>query len=71
MKGSGDMMITNRMPGVYRDYLMSNIRSNVAALSSVLYTLENSDFVEPEYLDESLKELERSIRQLRKMDFKN
>ena len=62
------MINSPSMTSLHKDYLMSNLRSQVATLHTVLYTLENTDQFEFNYLDESLRELERQIRALRKIN---
>ncbi|MCM8812701.1 MAG: hypothetical protein NC924_02030 [Candidatus Omnitrophica bacterium] len=50
-----------------KDYLLSNIRGYLSSLQSVLFTLENSERFERQYVDDSLRSVETAIRHLRRM----
>ena len=63
-------MLMPTMSGLRRDYIASNLRSQLNTLTSVIDTLENAGWNEKEYADESLKRIEQDIRRIRRF-YKN
>jgi hypothetical protein len=55
------------MSTIRRDFLASNLRTQVNRLRIILTSIENEDSVDCEYTTQSLKEIEHNIRQLRKV----
>jgi hypothetical protein len=49
-----------------KDYIASHLRSQLNTLLSVLQTIEDSELIEDDYTDESLKRVEINIRRLRR-----
>lgn len=54
------------MSSVRRDFLASNIRSQLAKLRGVLDNIEEEEYLDFSYADESLKQIEITLRNLRR-----
>ena len=50
-----------------RDFIAGNLRSQINRLSNILISLEEDRRVDCEYTNESLKEIENRLRQIRKL----
>lgn len=57
----------NGMTGIRRDFVASNLRSQLNRLRHILDNIEEEDKVDCEYASESLKEIETNLRQIRKL----
>ena len=55
----------NRMSTIRRDFIASSLRSNINRLRGVLENLEED--AEERYAEESIKQIEVGLRQLRKL----
>lgn len=60
-----------RVSGIRKDYLVSNLQVQIAMLQDVLFNVEHSGLLEEEYIGESLRELEQNVRLLRKVYMHN
>ncbi len=56
----------NAISSIKKDFIASHIRSQVNTLKAVLESMENSNFLEDDYANESLKRVETNLHQLRK-----
>jgi len=57
----------NAMSSIRRDFVATNLRSQLSRLNSVLGTIEEKNKVDCDYAYESLKEIETNLRQIRKL----
>jgi hypothetical protein len=57
----------NSMTSIRRDFVASNLRSQLNRLRGILDNIEEEDAVDYEYASESLKEVETNLRQIRKL----
>jgi hypothetical protein len=57
----------NTISSIRKDFLASNLRSQVDRLNSVLNNIEEERTVDIEYASDSLKEVELKLRQIRKL----
>lgn len=55
------------MSNIRRDFLASHLRSQISRLRSILNNIEDEHSVDSDYAYESLREIEGSIRQIRKL----
>jgi hypothetical protein len=55
------------MSNLRKDFVVSNLRSQLSTLQGVLKNIEDSERSEDDYIGESLKRVEKNIRQLRKL----
>ncbi|MDD4907617.1 MAG: hypothetical protein PHJ00_00985 [Candidatus Omnitrophica bacterium] len=55
------------MSNMRRDFIASNLRSQINRLSNILVNLEEDKKVDCDYANESLKEIENRLRQIRKL----
>ena len=53
--------------GWHRDFFASFLRSQLGILQSVLAEIENSDRLEGDYVEESLKRVEKGLHRFRKL----
>ena len=53
--------------GWHRDFFASFLRSQLATLQNVLAEIENSDRLEGDYVEESLKRVEKELHRFRKL----
>lgn len=60
-------MVTQTMSSIRRDFLASHLRSQINRLRNILTNIESDDAVECEYTHESLREIEATLRQIRKL----
>jgi len=54
-----------------RDFIASHLRSQISRLSSILTNIEENDRIDCDYANESLKEIETHLRQVRKLCVNN
>lgn len=59
------------MSGMRRDFLASNLRSQLNRLRCLLDAIEYEDKIGCDYTYESIKEVEGNLRQLRKLCINN
>ncbi len=57
----------NAMSSIRRDFVATNLRSQLSRLSSILGSIEEENKVDCGYAYESLKEIEANLRQIRKL----
>ena len=57
----------NSMTSIRRDFVASNLRSQLNRLRHILDNIEEETAVDCEYANESLKEIETNLRQIRKL----
>jgi hypothetical protein len=57
----------NAMSSIRRDFVATNLRSQLSRLSNVLGTIEEENKVDCDYAYESFKEIELNLRQIRKL----
>ncbi len=50
-----------------KEFIISNLRSQITNLLSVLKNLEDAEKIEGEYTNETLKKVELDLRQIRKL----
>ena len=53
---------------ICKDLFATYLRSQISDLENMLFHIEGADKIEDAYIDESLKKVEGSIRQLRKLN---
>ncbi len=53
---------------ICKDLFATYLRSQISELENMLFHIESADRMEDEYIDESLKKVEGSMRQLRKLN---
>ncbi|MFA5351017.1 MAG: hypothetical protein WC357_06790 [Candidatus Omnitrophota bacterium] len=61
----------NAMSAIRKDFLASNLRSQLGRLSSILNNIEEERLVDGECASDSLKEIELNLRQIRKLCMDN
>ena len=61
------MQTIETMSNMRRDFIAGNLRSQINRLSNILISLEEDRRVDCEYTNESLKEIENRLRQIRKL----
>ncbi len=61
------MIAVSKLSGGQKDFMISHLRAQANNLGNMLYNLENSEGLEEEYVEESLKELEKKFRFMRKI----
>jgi hypothetical protein len=61
------MLSMNSMSSIRRDFVASNLRSQLSRLHEILSVIEQEDASCSDYAYESLKEIENSLRQIRKL----
>jgi len=54
------------MSSIRRDFVVSHLRSQLNRLRDVLESIEEEEDVDSGYADESLKQIERTLRNIRK-----
>jgi hypothetical protein len=59
------------MSNMRRDFVASNLRSQISRLSSILTNIEEDDRIDCGYTNESLKEIETHLRHIRKLCVNN
>jgi hypothetical protein len=64
MERRSEIMYT--MSSLRKDYVASYLRSQVSTLRAVLEAMENSNMIEDDFANESLKRVEINIKNLRK-----
>ena len=57
----------NTMSPICKDFLASNLRSQLGRLSSILNNIEEERLIDGECASDSLKEVELNLRQIRKL----
>jgi hypothetical protein len=57
----------NTMSPIRKDFLASNLRSQLGRLSSILSNIEEERLINSECASDSLKEVELNLRQMRKL----
>ena len=57
----------NTMSTIRKDFLASNLRSQLGRLSSILNNIEEERLIDGECASDSLKEVELNLRQIRKL----
>ena len=57
----------NAMSSIRRDFVATNLRSQLSRLNNVLGSIEEENKVDCNYAYESLKEIELKLRQIRKL----
>ncbi|MDD5281511.1 MAG: hypothetical protein PHC37_01590 [Candidatus Omnitrophica bacterium] len=61
----------NAMSAIRKDFLASNLRSQLGRLSNILNNIEEERLVDGECASDSLKEIELNLRQIRKLCMDN
>lgn len=61
----------NAMSAIRKDFLASNLRSQLGRLSNILNNIEEERLVDGECASDSLKEVELNLRQIRKLCMDN
>lgn len=61
----------NTMSSVRKDCLASSLRSQLSRLSSILNNIEEERLIDAETANDSLKEVELNLRQIRKLCLEN
>jgi hypothetical protein len=61
----------NTMSPIRKDFLASNLRSQLGRLSSILTNIEEERLIDGEFTSDSLKEVELNLRQIRKLCVEN
>jgi hypothetical protein len=61
------MQTMETMSNMRREFIAGNLRSQINRLSNILINLEEDRKVDCEYTNESLKEIENRLRQIRKL----
>ncbi|MCG8430708.1 MAG: hypothetical protein MJA29_06020 [Candidatus Omnitrophica bacterium] len=59
------------MSSIRRDFVASHLRSQISRLRTILNNIEDEDSVDGDYAYESLREIEGTIRQIRKLCVEN
>jgi len=59
------------MSAIRKDFLASNLRSQLGRLSNILNNIEEERLVDGECASDSLKEIELNLRQIRKLCMDN
>lgn len=54
------------LTGIHRDFIASNLRSQMHRLASVLTCIEEEGGLDCDYTDTSLRDIESSVREIRK-----
>ena len=60
-----------KLSGLQKDYLISHMQAQLNTLKDVLFNLQHSEYLQRDYVDESLKELERTVHMMRKINLSN
>jgi len=61
----------NTMSPIRKDFLASHLRSQLGRLSNILNNIEEERLIDGECASDSLKEVELSLRQIRKLCMDN
>jgi len=61
----------NTMSPIRKDFLASNLRSQLGRLSNILNNIEEERLIDGECASDSLKEVELNLRQIRKLCMNN
>ncbi len=61
----------NTMSPIRKDFLASNLRSQLDRLAGILNNIEEEMLVDAEYASDSLKQVELNLRQIRKLCLSN
>jgi hypothetical protein len=61
----------NTMSPIRKDFLASNLRSQLGRLSNILNNIEEERLIDSECARDSLKEVELNLRQIRKLCMNN
>jgi len=61
----------NTMSPIRKDFLASNLRSQLDRLTGILNNIEEEMLVDAEYTSDSLKQVELNLRQIRKLCLSN
>ncbi len=61
------MRTMETMSNMRREFIAGNLRSQINRLSNILINLEEDKRVDCDYANESLKEIESRLRQIRKL----
>ncbi len=61
----------NTMSPIRKDFLASNLRSQLSRLSNILDNIEEERLIDSECARDSLKEVEFNLRQIRKLCMNN
>lgn len=64
-------MALQTMSSIRRDFVASHLRSQINRLRTILQSIEAEDSVECEYASESLREIESTLRTIRKLCAEN
>lgn len=64
-------MSSQAMSSIRRDFVASHLRSQISRLRTILNNIEDEDSVDGDYAYESLREIEGTIRQIRKLCVEN
>lgn len=64
-------MSSQAMSSIRRDFVASHLRSQISRLRTILNNIEDEDSVDGDYAYESLREIEGTIRQIRKVCVEN
>jgi hypothetical protein len=59
-------MLVKEVSGIRKEFMASSIKSQMNRFSRILNVIENDDSVDTGYVDSSLKEIEHSLRKIRK-----
>jgi len=59
------------MSSIRRDFVASHLRSQLNRLRSVLENIEEEEHIDSGYADESLKQIEMTLRSIRKLCLEN
>ncbi len=57
----------NAMSGIRRDFVATNLRSQLCLLNNILACIEEENKVDCDYAYESLRKIEINLRQIRKL----
>jgi len=59
------------MSSIRRDFVASHLRSQLSRLRNVLENIEEEEHIDSGYADESLKQIEVTLRNIRKLCLEN
>ncbi len=65
IKKGGEKVKCREISGSCKDYVVSNLRSQLTTLRSIIETVENTEIIDEEYVDEFLKRIESNLCALR------
>ncbi len=60
-----------KLSGLQKDYLIADMQAKVNTLQDVLFSLRHTMYLKKDYANESLKELERTVRVMQKINSAN